>query len=173
MIKIIDNDFDRLLGKLGLWPGDIDANDAEALYRAILTSGCKSIVEFDAIGGKSSVIAASAAFKISSRIAIIPERHDDLYFVRAVRLFDLDKSANIVPGAAHLPSGQIELAIVRHGKAQPAIKASPVIKIIGIGAFPDSAKSEALSSRVSVLNEKVYFAEDEHVETQRVLSVVK
>jgi hypothetical protein len=92
MIKLIDNDFPTLLGKLGAWPGEFGSQAAFALYDIIAKLPANSfVVDFDSTTGKSVVIAAAGARRSRSKlVVVVPQGFDPRWMDRALKLFALD-----------------------------------------------------------------------------------
>ena len=92
-------DFATVYGRLGNHPGDITLQQAEALFRCAMKQREGAVIlEFDPIGGRSTVILGIAAKNLSGRLHVYnadkPQLHP-IWMERAVRLHGLAEVATI------------------------------------------------------------------------------
>lgn len=155
---ILEQSIDVILGKLGNWPGDIDPMTAMELYNLATSLSANSVlVDLMAVGGKSTVILAAAAYRINGRvIAVLGEttrrsiRNEgwngdhvaqigmatlSLWFQRAMHLFKMQEIVRVTE-AIDTP---VDLVVVRDQNQARAVYGEGTLRpggfVFGLGVY--------------------------------------
>lgn len=112
----LDVDFPILHGKVGMWPGDINPQCAEIIYKTAVSFQSKSnpiFVDLGAGPGRSTIFLAAAAQQIGGKVYAVDDWSEPiaaLWFNRAMRLFRMRELVDVLSGPTQqIPPGDFVL----------------------------------------------------------------